>query len=44
MIICDHREKRSGIPEMLIKEGVVDDTGKKVRSGFVEVALCKLLI
>ena len=24
MIICDHREKRSGIPEMLIKEGIKD--------------------
>lgn len=36
--------ENEGLPEALVKAGVVELTGKKVKTGFVEVEIAKILI
>jgi hypothetical protein len=41
ILIKDYSENE-GMLDLLIKEGVVTDTGHRVQSGFVEIPICKL--
>lgn len=43
VFIKDYSENE-GMVEFLVKEGVVEKTGREVRSGYIAVPVCKLLI
>lgn len=43
-VIIKNYSENEGILEMLEKEGIVKQTGKSVRTGWVTVPICKLLI
>ena len=43
IFLKDYSENKSML-EAMILQGIVEDTGVRVQSGFVEIPLCKLLI
>lgn len=43
-VFIKNYSENEGMLEALVKAGVVRDTGKRVRTGYVEVPMCELLI
>ena len=43
ILVKDYSENE-GLLACLVKEGVVEDTGRRIPSGFVELPVCKLLV
>ena len=43
VFIKDYSENE-GMVEFLVKEGVVERTGREVQSGYISVPVCKLLV
>ncbi len=41
--IKDYSEN-DGMLDFLVKEGIVEDTGKMVSSGYVQIPICRLLL
>lgn len=43
VLVKDYSENE-GVLDCLIKEGVVEDTGRRVESGYVQLPVCRLLV
>ena len=43
VLLKDYSENE-GLLECLVAEGVVEDTGRRVQSGFVQLPVCKMLV
>ncbi len=43
-VIIKNYSENNGMIDALIKSGVIEPTGRKVKTGFVECDVCKLLI